>query len=371
MDAATVILALVALAAIGGVIWLATRGRGGDAFEQLRGAFRSEIELLRASGDLQAKALRDEVAAKLETVRQTVDEKLHGALETKLNAAFNQVNEQLTRVNQGLGEMRKLESGVDGLARMLTNVKTRGAWGEAQLANLLEQTLASDQYQANFAPRPDSRDRVEFAVRFPGDGATPVWLPIDAKFPQEDYERLLDAAERADREGVETAAKALEARVRQFAKDVAAKYIAPPLTTEFAILFVPTEGLYAELQKRPGLADSLQRELGVMLCGPATLNAVLVSLRVGFRQIALQERAGEVQRLLAAVKTEFGKFGESLDKVKKKLDEAAKSVEDAGVRKRAMERQLRNVETLPPGEARQVLDLPPGERGDGGGADGE
>lgn len=294
---------------------------------------------------------------KLEQMRQTVDEKLHATLEQRLGESFKQVAERLEHVHRGLGEMQTLAQGVGDLKRMLTNVKTRGVFGEVQLAALLEQVFTPQQYATNVATVPGSSERVEFAIRLPGrdDDGTPLWLPLDAKFPREDYERLIDAQDRADREAAETAAKALETRIRNEAQQIAAKYIAPPHTTDFGVLFVPTEGLYAELLRRPGLMEALQREHRVTLAGPTTLLALLNSLQMGFRTLALQKRSSEVWKVLGAVKTEFAKFGDVLDKTKKKLDEARNTIESAQQRTRVMTRELRGVEALDEHQTRALL----------------
>lgn len=305
--------------------------------------------------DLQAK--NDQ---KLEEMRHTVDEKLQGTLDRRLGESFKLVSERLEQVHKGLGEMQVMASSVGDLKRVLTNVKTRGTWGEIQLAALLEQVLTPEQYATNVAPNPASAERVEFALRLPGpnDGETPVWLPIDAKFPQEDYQRLLEAADRADAEGVAEAGKALESRLRSQARDIRDKYIAPPHTTDFALLFLPSEGLYAEALRRPGLADGLQRDFRVVIAGPTTLAALLNSLQMGFRTLAIQERSSEVWKVLAAVKTEFGKFGETLAMVKRKIDEAGSHLEKTEVRSRAITRRLRDVEALPVEDAARLLPDP-------------
>jgi DNA recombination protein RmuC len=298
---------------------------------------------------------------KLEQMRATVDEKLHATLEQRLGESFKQVAQRLEQVHQGLGEMKTLARDVGALNRVLTNVKTRGIFGEVQLAGLLEQVFTPDQYAANVETVPGSGARVEFAIRLPGRRGNghgdepPLWLPIDAKFPREDHERLLDAQERADAAGVEAAAKAIEARLKLEARSIRAKYIAAPHTTDFAILFVPTESLYAEALRRPGLVEGLQREHRVMLAGPTTLLATLSSLQMGFRTLALEKRSAEVWEVLGAVKTEFGKFGDVLAKTKKKLVEASNTIGDAEVRSRAMARQLRQVEALPEARAQQLL----------------
>ncbi len=321
---------------------------------------RNELRLgeLRATLEQQLKALQADNAAKLEAMRATVDEKLHATLETRLTESFGNVTRMLAQVHQGLGDMSKLAADVGGLQRVLTNVKSRGIFGEVQLAGLLEQVFAPDQYAANVATIPGSSERVEFAVRFPGSGADAVvWLPIDAKFPREDYERLLDAQERADVDAARAAGDALERRVREEAKRIRGKYVAAPHTTEFAVLFLPTEGLYAEVLRRPGLFEGLQREQRITIAGPTTLLALLTSLQIGFRTVAIEKRSAEVWRILEKAKTEFGKFGDVLDNVKNKLDQASKQIEHTGVRTRAIERSLRDVETLP-GEAPVALEPP-------------
>ncbi len=304
--------------------------------------------------------LQEDNGQRLEQMRQTVDEKLQGTLEKRLGESFKLVSERLEQVHKGLGEMQTLALGVGDLKKVLTNVKTRGIWGEVQLGNLLEQMLTPDQYLANAACRPGSAERVEYVVRMPGRGDSDeeVWLPIDAKFPREDYERLLDAADRADAEAVEEASRALEQRVKLFAKDIAQKYINPPRTTDFAILFLPTEGLYAELLRRPGLADQLQRDWRVNLCGPTTLGALLNSLQMGFRSLAIQKRSSEVWQVLGAVKTEFGKYGEVLDKVQKKLNEASNTIDEVSRRKRVIDSKLRSVDALEVGAAQLLLGEP-------------
>ena len=302
-------------------------------------------------------ALQQGNEAKLEQMRATVDEKLHATLEQRLGESFKQVAERLEQVHRGLGEMQTLARDVGSLNRVLTNVKTRGVFGEMQLAGLLEQVFTLEQYAANVATVPGSNERVEFAIRLPGQRAdgVPLWLPIDAKFPREDYERLLDAQERADPVAAEQAAKAIETRLRLEARQIHDKYIAPPHTTDFGILFLPTEGLYAEALRRPGLFEALQREHKVMLAGPTTLLATLSSLQMGFRTLALEKRSSEVWEVLGAVKTEFGKFGEVLAKAKKKLTEAGDTLDGAAVRTRAMQRKLKAVEALPDAQVAQLL----------------
>jgi DNA recombination protein RmuC len=302
------------------------------------------------------KELQTDNATKLEEMRRTVDEKLHQTLEKRLGESFKLVSDRLEAVHKGLGEMQTLAAGVGDLKKVLTNVKTRGTWGEVQLDNLLEQVLTPEQYAKNVATVPGSRERVEFAIRLPGgvDGA-PVWLPIDAKFPREDYERLIEAQERADAPGAEAAAAALETRIRNEAKTIREKYIAPPHTTDFGLLFLPTEGLYAEVLRRPGLTDVLQRESRVSIAGPTTLTAILNSLQMGFRTLAIEKRSSEVWQLLGAVKTEFGKFGEVLAKTKEQLDRASNTIGQAEVRTRQIERKLRGVEQLSDTQASALL----------------
>ncbi len=328
---------------------------------------RNELRIgeMRTTLEARLKELQADNTAKLEQMRQTVDEKLHATLETRLTESFGNVTQMLAQVHKGLGDMNKLAADVGGLQRVLTNVKSRGVFGEVQLAGLLEQVFAPDQYAGNVATVPGSSERVEFAVRFPGssDDAV-VWLPIDAKFPREDYERLLDAQERADADAARAAGDALERRVREEAKRIRGKYVAAPHTTEFAVLFLPTEGLYAEVLRRPGLFESLQREQRITVAGPTTLLALLTSLQVGFRTVAIEKRSAEVWQILGKAKTEFGKFGDVLDNVKGKLDQASKQIEQTGVRTRAIERSLREVESLPSGDADR---LPPASADDGDG----
>ena len=294
---------------------------------------------------------------KLEQMRATVDEKLHATLEQRLGESFKQVADRLDQVHRGLGEMQSLAKDVGSLNRVLSNVKTRGTFGETQLAGLLEQVFTPEQYGANVETIPGSGARVDFAVRLPGkrDDGKPLWLPIDAKFPREDYERLLDAQDRADKDGAEIAARAVEQRLRAEARTIREKYVAAPHTTDFAILFVPTEGLYAEALRRPGLVESLQRDHHVTLAGPTTLLATLHSLQMGFRTLALERRSAEVWEVLGAVKTEFSNFGEVLAKTKKKLAEASNTIELAERRTRVMARELRSVEALPDARAQAVL----------------
>jgi DNA recombination protein RmuC len=295
-------------------------------------------------------------SAKLEEMRKTVDEKLQGTLEKRLGESFKMVSDRLEQVHKGLGEMQTLAVGVGDLKKVLTNVKTRGTWGEMQLGNLLEQILTPDQYEKNVPTKAGSADRVEFAIKLPGrEDGKPVWLPIDAKFPKEDYERLVEAAERADVEAVEQAAKQLELRIKAEAADIHRKYIDIPNTTDFGILFLPTEGLYAEVLRRTGVADSVQRDFRVVIAGPTTLAALLNSLQMGFRTLAIEKRSSEVWNVLGEVKTEFGKFGGVIEKVQKKLQEASNVIDDAVVRKKAVERKLRTVTESPPTGAPAML----------------
>ena len=288
-------------------------------------------------------------AGKLDEMRATVDEKLQTTLQARLGESFKQVADRLEQVHKGLGEMQTLAQGVGDLKHLLTNVKTRGIFGEAQLASLLEQVLVADQYAAQVATRPGSKNVVDFAIKLPGksEQGAPLWLPIDAKFPNEDYERLLEAQGSADAAGAEAAGKALELRIRLEARSIADKYVEPPYTTDFAILFLPTEGLYAEVLRRPGLMQALQREHRITLAGPTTLLAMLSSLQMGFRTLALEKRSSEVWQVLGAVKTEFGKFGDVLAKVKSQTETVLKTLDSAETRSRAMGRALKNVESLP------------------------
>ena len=286
-------------------------------------------------------ALRAENSAALETMRATVDEKLHATLEQRLGESFKLVSERLEQVHRGLGEMQSLATGVGDLRKVLTNVKTRGTWGEVQLASLLDQILTPEQYEKNVATRPESNARVEFAIKFPGrsqDGC--LWLPIDAKFPLEDYQRLVDAQERVDVAVIEETGKALEVRIRAEARNIREKYVEPPYTTDFAVMYLPTEGLYAEVLRRPGLVDTLQRDHKIVLCGPTTLAAMLNSLQMGFRTLAIEKRSSEVWAVLGSVKAEFGKFGKALEHTRRKLEEASSSIESAERRNRVLKKKL-------------------------------
>jgi len=315
------------------------------------------MDKMRDTVEGQLKAIQQDNTIKLEEMRKTVDEKLNVTLEKRLGESFRLVSERLELVHKGLGEMQSLALGVGDLKRVLTNVKTRGIWGEMQLGSLLEQILTIEQYAQNIATKPGSSERVEFAIKLPGrakDGDV-VWLPIDAKFPQEDYQRLLDAQEQGDFSLAEETAKALESRIKNEAKNIANKYISVPATTDFAILFLPTEGLYAEVLRRPGLCDTLMREYKIIVTGPTTLAALLNSLQMGFRTLAIEKRSSEVWNILGAVKSEFGKFGDLLDKTHKKLQEASNSIDTAARKTRTITRKLKDVEELPQEEAVNIL----------------
>ena len=337
----------------------ATQQQLESALRRFSDTLAEQLRLLSEANERRLLALQEGNEKKLDQMRATVDEKLHATLELRLGESFRQVAERLEQVHKGLGEMQSLARDVGALNRVLTNVKTRGVFGEVQLAALLEQVFTPEQYAVNVATVPGSNDRVEFALRLPGrdeaGGGAPLWLPIDAKFPREDYERLVDASERNDVAAMEASGKAIEMRLRNEARAIRDKYLAPPHTTDFAILFVPTEGLYAEALRRPGLAEALQREWKVMLAGPTTLLALLNSLQMGFRTLALERRSAEVWEVLGAVKTEFGKFGDVLAKTRKKLDEASNTINLAETRTRAMARQLRGVEAMPDARAQQLL----------------
>jgi DNA recombination protein RmuC len=316
------------------------------------------MDTLRHAIETRLAAIQTDNNQKLELMRQTVDEKLHNTLEQRLGESFKLVSDRLEQVHKGLGEMQTLASGVGDLKKVLSNVKVRGTWGEVQLDNLLDQILSADQYAKNVATRPKSSERVEFAIKLPGRDAddSVVWLPIDAKFPLEDYQKLVEAQEMGDLTTMEDAGRALENRIKAEAKTIRDKYIEPPYTTDFGLLFLPIEGLYAEVIRRPGLSDFLQREYRVTLTGPTTLTAILNSLQMGFRTLAIEKRSSEVWQVLGAVKTEFGKFGDVLAKTKKKLDEARNSIDQAETRTRVIDRKLRQVESLPATAARGLLD---------------
>jgi DNA recombination protein RmuC len=346
--------------AFGQQLALMQKGLGDTLNSQLQALSDSNARRLaevRATLEAQLSVLQQTNSAKLEEMRRTVDEKLQATLETRLGESFRQVAERLEQVHKGLGQMQSLAQGVGDLQRVLTNVKTRGIFGEVQLEALLEQVLAPEQYARQVETKPGSRQRVDFAVRFPGrsDDGTPVWLPIDAKFPRDDYERLLEAHDRADAVGVEACARALEARIRQEAKSIAESYVSPPHTTDFAILFLPVESLYAEVLRRPGLIDALQRDWRVTLAGPTTLLAMLNSLHMGFRTLALQEQASEVWKVLGAVKTEFERYGDWVARIKEQMQKASDTLDKADTRTRQMRRALKVVEALPETQAQGLL----------------
>lgn len=330
-----------------------------QTLNQLTESNAARMSEIRSTLEQKIQQLQAENAGKLEEMRKTVDEKLHATLEQRLGESFKQVSDRLEKVHQGLGEMQQLAIGVGDLKRVLSNVKTRGTWGEVQLEMVLEQMLTPDQYAKNVETVPGSGERVEFAIKLPGkeDDKAPVWMPIDAKFPKEQYERLLDAAERADAEAVTQAGKELERAIRGEAKTIAEKYVSPPLTTDFAILFLPTEGLYAEVMRRPGLADELQRQFRVSISGPSTLSALLNSLQMGFRTLVLEKRSSEVWQVLGAVKTEFSKFGDVLAATKNALQKAADNIDKAETRSRQMTRKLKLVEALPSEQAQNLLGI--------------
>lgn len=326
-----------------------------DLNNRLTSLTTSITEQLSATGNEVRNTLNERLAAiqvdnanKLEEMRKTVDEKLHATLEQRLGESFKQVSTQLEQVHRGLGEMQVLATGVGDLKRVLTNVKTRGTWGEVQLGALLEQVLTNDQYAKNVVTKPNTRDLVEFAIKLPGkDADTPVWLPVDAKFPMEDYQRLIDAQERADLDQVESAGKALENRIKQEAKTIRDKYIEPPYTTDFGILFLPTEGLYAEVLRRPGLVDTIQHDYRVSIAGPTTFSAILNSLQMGFKTLAIEQRSSEIWGTLGQIKTEFSKFGDVIEATKKKLEQATKQFDSVDIRTRAINKKLKGVDALP------------------------
>ena len=324
------------------------REEAGAAAKNQREELTRSLEGVRSIVDVRLRQLQDDNAKQIDKMRATVDEKLQGTLEKRLGESFKLVSERLEQVHQGLGAMRQLASDVGGLQRVLTNVKTRGGWSEWQLGVLLDEMLTPEQFAKNIKMRDDTDERVEFAIKLPGDeNGAPVWLPIDAKFPMEHYDRLAAAQEKGDPAAVETATKTLETQLKRCAKDICEKYINPPKTTDFALLFLPSEGLYAEAIRRVGLVQNVQRDCRVTFVGPTTLAALLNSLQMGFRTLAIQKRSSEVWNLLAAVKTEFGKFGDSLSAVKEKIDQASRKMEDVDVRSRAITKKLRDVEELP------------------------
>ena len=324
------------------------REENANAAKSQREELTASLESVRGIVDLRLQELQKDNAQQIERMRATVDEKLQGTLEKRLGESFKLVSERLEKVHQGLGAMQQLASDVGGLQRVLTNVKTRGGWGEVQLGTLLEQLLTPEQFDRNVQTRDESGERVDYAIKLPGEGnGTAVWLPIDAKFPMEDYQRLITAQESGDSMLTDGAMKDLETQLRKSAKDICAKYINPPKTTDFALMFLPTEGLYAEAIRRVGLVEQVQRDCRVVFAGPTTLAALLNSLQMGFRTLAIQKRSSEVWNLLAGVKTEFAKFGDALSKVKDKLDQAASDMDKVAVRSRAITKKLRDVEELP------------------------
>jgi len=324
------------------------REEAGAAAKNQREELARSLEGVRSIVDVRLRQLQDDNAKQIDKMRATVDEKLQGTLEKRLGESFKLVSDRLEQVHQGLGAMQQLASDVGGLQRVLTNVKTRGGWSEWQLGVLLDEMLTPEQFAKNIRMRDDTDERVEFAIKLPGDeDGAPVWLPIDAKFPMEHYDRLAAAQEKGDPAAVENAIKTLETQLKRCAKDICEKYINPPNTTDFALLFLPSEGLYAEAIRRVGLVQNVQRDCRVTFVGPTTLAALLNSLQMGFRTLAIQKRSSEVWNLLAAVKTEFSKFGESLSAVKEKIDQASRKMEDVDVRSRAITKKLRDVEELP------------------------
>lgn len=328
--------------------------------KELSDSNQAALDRIRTTFDSRIRELQLGNEKKLDEMRRTVDEKLHETLEKRLGESFRLVSDRLEAVHKGLGEMQSLATGVGDLKRVLTNVKARGTWAEVQLGAILEQILTQEQFQKNVCVTSGSAERVEYAVRLPGPKDDPeacVWLPIDSKFPQEDYIRLQDAADKADPDEVRAAADALARAVRTAARDIHDKYVNPPGTTDFAIMFLATEGLYAEVLRQPALADELQQRYRVVLAGPTTLVAILSSLRMGFQTLAIEQRTSEVWRVLGAVKTEFGKFGAVLEKVKRQLSTATRSIDETGVRSRAMQRRLRSVEQLSEAEASEIFSL--------------
>ena len=343
-----------------------SREEGANIAKAQREELTKSLEGVRSIVDLRLKQLQEDNSKQIDKMRATVDEKLQGTLEKRLGESFKLVSDRLEQVHQGLGAMQQLASDVGGLQRVLTNVKTRGGWSEWQLGVLLEEMLTPEQFAKNMKTRDDTDERVEFAIKLPGDeNGAPVWLPIDAKFPMEHYERLTTAQENGDPAAVEAAIKTLETQLKRCAKDICEKYINPPKTTDFALLFLPSEGLYAEAIRRVGLVQNVQRDCRVTFVGPTTLAALLNSLQMGFRTLAIQKRSSEVWNLLASVKTEFGKFGEALTAVKEKIDQASRKMEDVDVRSRVITKKLRDVEELPSNPQPMLRNLLPGENDDG------
>ncbi len=342
------------------------REEAGAAAKNQREELTKSLESMRSVVDLRLKQLQEDNSKQIDKMRATVDEKLQGTLEKRLGESFKLVSDRLEQVHQGLGAMQQLASDVGGLQRVLTNVKTRGGWSEWQLGVLLEEMLTPEQFAKNMKTRDETDERVEFAIKLPGDeNGAPVWLPIDAKFPMEHYERLTAAQESGDSTAMEGAMKILETQLKRCAKDICEKYISPPKTTDFALLFLPSEGLYAEAIRRVGLVQNVQRDCRVTFVGPTTLAALLNSLQMGFRTLAIQKRSSEVWNLLASVKTEFGKFGDALSAVKEKIDQASRKMEDVDVRSRVITKKLRDVEELPSNPQPMLRNLLPGENDDG------
>jgi len=333
----------------------------GDSFSKqivsLTQMNEQKLEKIRDVVEGQLRSLQEDNSKKLEKMRETVDEKLHSTLEKRLGDAFAVVSDRLEKVHEGLGEMQNLASGVGDLKKILTNVKTRGTWGEIQLGNLLEQILTADQYERNVITKQGSRNPVEFAIKLPGKGAQPVYIPIDAKFPKEDYERLLAAQDAGDVAAIEESSKGIERQLKLEAKKIKEKYIDPPHTTDFGILYLPIEGLYAEVLRRPGLCDQLQRESRVTVAGPTTISAVLNSLQMGFRTLAVEKRASEVWQILGTVKSEFVKFGDILDKTNTRLKQASAEIESATKKSRTIEKKLGKVQELPAVEESSLIEI--------------
>jgi DNA recombination protein RmuC len=343
-----------------------SREEGADAAKAQREELTKSLESVRSIVDLRLRELNEDNSKQIDKMRATVDEKLQGTLEKRLGESFKLVSDRLEQVHQGLGAMQQLASDVGGLQRVLTNVKTRGGWSEWQLGILLEEMLTPEQFAKNMKTRDDTDERVEFAIKLPGDeNGAPVWLPIDAKFPMEHYERLTSAQESGDSTAVDAAMKTLETQLKRCAKEICEKYINPPKTTDFALLFLPSEGLYAEAIRRVGLVQNVQRDCRVTFVGPTTLAALLNSLQMGFRTLAIQKRSSEVWNLLASVKTEFGKFGDALSAVKEKIDQASRKMEDVDVRSRVITKKLRDVEELPSNPQPMLRDLLQSENDDG------
>jgi len=342
------------------------REEAGASAKNQREELTKSLESVRSIVDSRLKQLQEDNSSQIDKMRATVDEKLQGTLEKRLGESFKLVSDRLEQVHQGLGAMQQLASDVGGLQRVLTNVKTRGGWSEWQLGVLLEEMLTPEQFAKNMKTREDTDERVEFAIKLPGDeNGEPVWLPIDAKFPMEHYQRLTAAQESGDSTAVEATMKILETQLKRCAKDICEKYINPPKTTDFALLFLPSEGLYAEAIRRVGLVQNVQRDCRVTFVGPTTLAALLNSLQMGFRTLAIQKRSSEVWNLLASVKTEFGKFCDALSAVKEKIDQASRKMEDVDVRSRVITKKLRDVEELPSNPQPMLRDLLPGENDDG------